>query len=514
VPSRPGTPRSRTSSRRPVNQRPSRRPRRAPRTRRQRVGLGALIALTVVTAVVAGAAAWGYLQFRRIERVDVDLERAAPAKPANFLVVGSDTRELGASDSGEAGIYGKGKEIPPSGQRADTIVIARVDPGRSTIEMLSVPRDLWVKLPAGNSQRINSAYNKGPQALVDTIESNLGITINHYVEVNFDGFRGLVEAVGGVPLYFDTPIRDRNSGLWITELGCQTLDPNQALAFARARHLQYRVDGRWKSDPTGDLGRITRQQVFLRHAFDQVSALGLGDLGSVRKLVGVAVDNVRIDEGLTTDGIIELARRFSKFDSKNMVVHRLQTEGFTTSGGADVLRLLPDDASPILDIFRGVTPATKAAPTTSVALTPDLVAVDVMNAAGEKGLAGAVAEQLRSGGFEVRRTDNTKTPTERNVVRYGAGAKLHAALLASRLDPQPDVVADDSIAGGVVELDVIDRFASVDAAPPTSTTSTTHAADASGSSSTVPQVIDGVPTNEDVVGRSIGDPPPGISCRT
>ena len=234
----------------------------------------------------------------------------------------------------------------------------------------------------------------------------------------------------------------------------------------------------------------------------------------MRKLVGVAVDNVRIDEGLTTDGIIELARRFSKFDSKNMVVHRLPTEGFTTSGGADVLRLLPDDASPILDIFRGVTPATKAAPTTSVALTPDLVAVDVMNAAGEKGLAGAVAEQLRSGGFEVRKTDNTKTPTERNVVRYGAGAKLHAALLASRLDPQPDVVADDSIAGGVVELDVIDRFASVDAAPPTSTTSTTHAADASGSSSTVPQVIDGVPTNEDVVGRSIGDPPPGISCRT
>ena len=117
----------------------------------QRVGLGALIALTVVTAVVAGAAAWGYLRFRRIERVDVDLERAAPAKPANFLVVGSDTRELGASDSGEAGIYGKGKEIPPSGQRADTIVIARVDPGRSTIEMLSVPRDLWVKLPAKTS---------------------------------------------------------------------------------------------------------------------------------------------------------------------------------------------------------------------------------------------------------------------------------------------------------------------------------------------------------------------------
>src|SRR5205085_987400 len=140
-----------------------------------------------VFALLAGAvAAWGVIQFNRISRVDVDLTEAGDLSPQNFLLVGSDTRDLGHESSGQdnGAIYGGGDETAPGGKRADTILVARADPKKGTIELLSIPRDLWVADPSGGNHRINGSYNKGAQNLVDTIESNLDIPINHYVEVN------------------------------------------------------------------------------------------------------------------------------------------------------------------------------------------------------------------------------------------------------------------------------------------------------------------------------------------
>src|SRR5690606_5605265 len=119
----------------------------------------------------------------------------------------------------------------------------------------------------------------------------LDIPINHYVEVDFNGFKGLVEAIGGIDMYFDRPVYDDHSGLNIHKKGCYTLDGVQALAFARSRDLVYSNGVEWISDPTGDLGRITRQQVFLRRALAKVATFGLDDIGSLRVLTGVAVNN-------------------------------------------------------------------------------------------------------------------------------------------------------------------------------------------------------------------------------
>ena len=99
-------------------------------------------------------------------------------------------------------------------------MIMRVDPTNDSVNLLSLPRDLWVPIAdTGESQRINTAYSAddGPQRLIDTIQQDFGIPINHYLEVDFAGFKGVVDAIGGVPMYFDSPMRDDNSGLNITD---------------------------------------------------------------------------------------------------------------------------------------------------------------------------------------------------------------------------------------------------------------------------------------------------------
>src|SRR5690606_2660694 len=95
------------------------------------------------------------------------------------------------------------------GTRSDTIIVARVDPESTHVDMVSFPRDLWVPIPGHGESRINSAYGYGRQVLIDTISENFGIDIHHYIEIDFTGFQRLVDAVGGVPVWLDTTYRDR-----------------------------------------------------------------------------------------------------------------------------------------------------------------------------------------------------------------------------------------------------------------------------------------------------------------
>lgn len=473
--------------------------------------------------LVGVVVAWGLYQFNSIDRVDVNLQAAEDLAPRNFLLVGSDTRDLGADkNSADAGgIYGNGSDVPPSGKRADTIVIARVDPKKATIELLSVPRDLWVKSSTGGSQRINSAYNSGPQELIDSIKRNLGIPINNYVEVDFNGFKGLVEALRGVPLYFDRPVRDRNTGLNIKKAGCYTLDGVQALAFARSRHLVYLDGAKWRSDGSGDLGRITRQQIFLRHALAKVTTLGLDDVNSLRVLATVAVDNVKVDKSLGISDMISLARHFSKFDASQLVVHRLSTSPTKTRAGADVLTVSKVDSQPVIDIFTGKAKATAVSVPPTTALAPAGVTVDVKNGAGVALLAKTVSNRLASLGFpagELGNLDVTERPKV-TTVAYGSGAEAKAQLLASKLSPMPPTQADPNLAAGRVELRLMSEpnipgssTAGAAAGATPAPSAAAGAGNAASPSTTAPSTGAGTATPEKPVGVTIGDPPPGVSC--
>jgi len=148
--------------------------------------------------------------------------------------------------------------------RSDTIMVVRLDPATERAALLSLPRDLYLPISGTRgSARINSAIQGGPARLVATITDALDIPIHHYLEVDFQGFRDLVDAVDGVPVYFPDPVRDRRSQLNIPDAGCVTLDPVQALAYARSRAFEVRRDGHWEVDGSGDLGRISLNP--LRH---------------------------------------------------------------------------------------------------------------------------------------------------------------------------------------------------------------------------------------------------------
>ena len=382
------------------------------------IGVG-IVAIFGVLAAIA-AVGYGWFRFSQIDKKNLNLASAASNKPQNYLVVGSDSRAVVEKGDPNYAAF-KGTKDDSSGQRSDTIIIMRVDPGAETVDMVSLPRDLWVPIAGtGGSQRINTAYNStdGPQRLIDTIQQDFGIPINHYIEVDFRGFQGVVDAIGGVPMYFDEAMKDDNSGLNITQPGCVTLDGEQALAFARARHLEYKdpKSGRWKSDPTGDLGRISRQQVFIRKVIDRSAAKATSlDLAGTNSLIDAGVQNLTVDSGFGFDTMLSLAKKFKSFSGDQLVSHALPSTPYTTSGGADVLRLDTAGAQPIFDLFKGDAP--------SSSVKPSDVTLSVRNSSGVNGAAAKAQSQLGSLGFNVSGVDTGAVVTSRTTVKYGSGAR-------------------------------------------------------------------------------------------
>src|SRR5205085_5108967 len=127
--------------------------------------------------------------------------------------------------------------------------------------VLSVPRDLYGPIAGTDkSERLGFASTISPTALIDTVRATTGIAVDHYLEFDFSGFQHVIDAAGGVNLLIPERMRDELSGLDLAA-GCNHLDGAAALAYVRARHVQYEdSDGRMHVEPTGDLGRIGRQQ--------------------------------------------------------------------------------------------------------------------------------------------------------------------------------------------------------------------------------------------------------------
>jgi polyisoprenyl-teichoic acid--peptidoglycan teichoic acid transferase len=330
-----------------------------------------------------------------------------------------------------------------------------------------LPRDLWVTLDSGGSQRINVAVQVGgPSELVETIESYLAIPINHYVQVDFAGFQDLVGAIGGVPVYFPDPARDRNSGLSVPEAGCVNLDGEQALAYVRARAFQTYVDGSWRTDPTGDLGRISRQQDFIRRALRHAVDRGLRNPLTLDELIDVGLDSVVVDDVLTADDIFDLGGRFRTFNPETLDLYALPVYDDTV-GGASIVRMVDLEAQPILDLFRGLDAGD---------VEPGGVRVMVLNGSGRAGEAVSTAEALASAGFGVAGTGEADAfGLERTTVRYAPGQLPAADLVARWLVSGAELV---EVPGEELGADVVlvtgTDYAGLRTEPEASTTSTTE----------------------------------------
>lgn len=280
---------------------------------------------------------------------------AADPEAANFLLTGADNGACIDPDSPYAGAFGDREGM---GERSDTIMIVRVDPSRSRLAVLSFPRDLWVDISGGSRQRINSAYRRDdPQRLVDTIYENFGIGVDHFIQVDFCAFKTLVDAVGGVAVPFEFPARDESTGLNVPTTGCFTFDGEHALAYVRSRHYEYENppgSGEWERDGTSDLGRVSRQQDFLRRVLSAVLAEGPLNPSVAGGLLEAAQEYVVTDDELSPQKLLEFAGVMSDVRPEGIPTYQIESSP-RTIGGASVLE--PEIASrnmqAILALFRG-----------------------------------------------------------------------------------------------------------------------------------------------------------------
>lgn len=505
--------------------------RRPRRTTKQRILLSIGVLAVIGCIVVAGYVAVTFNKFNQIERVEASelASEVGEDEPQNFLIVGSDSREALDENDPNAAVFTGGGETP-FGQRADTMVIMRYDPEKERLDILSVPRDLWVPIAGHDTtDRINTAYSydDGPNTLIATIEDSLGIPIHHYAEVNFQGFQDLVDVVGGVPMYFETLYQDVNSGFVISEPGCVTLGGQQALGFVRARHLEYMNEaGYWDSDPTGDLGRISRQQIFLRNALDEARGkMSILNPVEYNRMLDIAVDHLRLDEDLEPTKLAAMGQRFAEFEGESIESHTLPIIEFTTNGGAAVVKLDSGAAQPILNIFRGLDPDH---------IDPSWVDLQILNGSGVLGQAALVQEAYEAVGFHVSSVGDVPgvgdagQPTSR--VRYAPGSEYLAELVESHLTVPAELVEDPDLDSAEVILETGADFTTVEqiprrevataetTTPPSSaadasTTTATDGSTTTGDSTTTP-TTDAVETTTPttVIGHVPGEPPEGVDC--
>jgi LCP family protein required for cell wall assembly len=290
-------------------------------------------------------------------------ETFPPADPEakNFLLTGADNGACVDPNSPYAPAFGDA-ESGRVGERSDTIMVFRVDPAADRVAVLSFPRDLYVKIAGSNSKsRINSAYRRDePQRLIDTIYENFGVGIDHYIQVDFCTFKTLVDAVGGVTVPFTYPARDPNTGLNVPTTGCFTFDGDHALAYVRSRHYEYEDppgSGNWDVDGTSDLGRISRQQDFLRRTLASVLAKGFLNPSVARGMISAATSgNVVTDDELTLAKLMEFAGVLRDVEPEDIPSYQIEAVGKRISGNAVLEpRINGENMQAVLAMFRGET---------------------------------------------------------------------------------------------------------------------------------------------------------------
>jgi polyisoprenyl-teichoic acid--peptidoglycan teichoic acid transferase len=390
--------------------------------------------VVILTGVaIAGAYAEAASKVSGVSKVSIDT--SVLQSGGNFLLIGSDSRAF-VDTPGDSAAFGSAQQ--ETGQRSDTIMVAHVDAKTGTALLVSFPRDLWVAIPGLGHAKINAAFNSGPQRVIETIETDFDIPISHYLEVDFQGFRKMVNAIGTIPIYFPTPARDIKTGLAINKAGCQQLNGDQALAYVRSRYYESFVNGKWRQDPTSDLGRINRQQYFLRTLASQTLHAATAKPWKAGTLLDSMLSNLQRDPKLGLSPLRALAYAFHRPGGVETVTLPVNRQFFD---GQDALALDDAKAAPILARLRGIgTASGGSAPVTPV--DPHTIHVAVENGTAQNGLGARADDSLSGLGYLVVGTAanadrNDYTVTE---VRYVSGAETKARFLLSELGGAGKVV--------------------------------------------------------------------------
>ncbi len=431
-----------------------------PRRRAARV-LSWIAVFTSVSILVTAGAGWALLNFydgkiNRIPGLGLGQDRPEdlPRDATNILIVGSDSR--GDLKAGE-GTQGTGKDFV-TGQRSDTVILAHLYGDSDKAQLISFPRDSWVQIPEHTSTetgevveahegKLNSAFfDGGPPLLIQTISELTGLYVDHYMQIDFDGFQRVVNKLDGVEVCLPAPAKEKDSGIDLPA-GRQIIKGDQALAFVRQR----------KGLPNGDIDRIKRQQQFIGAIVRKVLSAGtLLNPVKINGVITVATESLQVDQGLTIDDLQELALRFRSFDAGGVI--------FSTVPIADVNGFRKRQSVVLLDeakgreLFEAIrtdvppgTPADKgdAKPAEPLIVAPGSIRVRVYNGAGVQGLGRRAASDLEEVGFlVVGSPGNREGAAAETVVLHGPSRADSARTVAAAL-PGATVRLDPNLTGTV-----------------------------------------------------------------
>jgi LCP family protein required for cell wall assembly len=327
----------------------------------------------------------------RIQRVKgLSLAKEPGANSGNFLVIGSDSRSF-VQNQAQANAFGSQQQT--GGQRSDTMMIIHVDPSQKHILAVSLPRDTLVDIQGQGRQKLNAAFNGGPQLLINTVQQNFRVKISHYVEVGFDSFAGIVDAIGHVPVSFPAPAFDPCTGLYVPGAGTVQLDGGTALQYVRARHLLFYRNGAWRdASPRADLDRIGRQQEFIRQLATLAFKKAEKDVFAANDIANSIVGKLKVDEDLAAHhgqilGLVRAFRDVNPSDASGLETLTLPVTPTRDLGALNLKQPEADELLTRLDKFGGPLPLSRNLP-------PAQVHVRVLNGTGVPGRAANVLAQL------------------------------------------------------------------------------------------------------------------------
>ena len=456
----------------------------------------------LVVVVIGGTAAYAWHLDSEIHRfsvkglVDVPTT-GADAGTANILLVGSTDRCALTVQNPAYGLCSQGV----NGVNSDVVMILHLDPAKRKLSILSVPRDLFVpNARAEGANKIDAALYEGPSQLVAAINENLGIPIQHYVVLNFDTFANVVNALGGVKMYFPEPVYDAYSGLQEFTPGCVDLDGVHALQVVRARHLQYKPPGvtttnpsSWPFENQSDLARIRRDHEFLRVLATAVSKNGLSNPITDGQLISSVAPQLNVDKQFSTSDMVSMVLDFHSVNVNSapqltLPVQVDQFGSYVYKGGAygDIEFPSITQDSQVIDQFLGINATTDTM--TGLPLpAPSTVTVSVVNGSGVTNQATDTSAALGALGFKTMGLgDATPVGTQAETVVYFAAktradqaaaqavAKSMSGAVITALGPTTDGAQVTVVTGSQFSVNPPPAAATATTAAP-ATTSTTPA---------------------------------------
>jgi LCP family protein required for cell wall assembly len=402
-----------------------------------------------LAVVLVGTSLVAYGTYRKLqgnithEDVTAELGTHRPPKlnqALNVLLIGSDQR------NGANAKYGKAE-----GERSDTIILLHFSPGGKKAIGISFPRDSMVQLPQCKSHSgstipahlgmINESFNNGGAGCTwNTIEALTKIRIDHFVKVDFSGFKRVVDALGGVEICLPQRVDDQDSKLHLSA-GRHVVKGDTALAYVRNRHGL--GDG-------SDTDRIKRQQKFLGAVVKKATSNGtLTNPSKLYSFFDAATKSVTTDKDFTIDEMKKVAGSLQGMSAGKVQFITVPWGAYAPDPNRIAWR--QPDANNLFAAIRSDNHIQAQAPAKQASLPPSQVKVRVLNGTSTAGLAQRVGDQLTARGYSVVKIGTSPTQPSQTQLRYGSGADQQAAALA-QVAPGGKPAPSQSVTSGVVDL--------------------------------------------------------------